>query len=94
MEDKANRVLDGYETDEIFSDAEKAALSLTDCIIGMPGRPDADTEAKLNANFSEAEIAELVLGVGLFHGMSKVLIALGLEPEQMPITVIPTPGSS
>lgn len=33
------------------------------------------------------------MGVGLFLGMSKVLICLGLEPEQMETTVLPTPGS-
>jgi hypothetical protein len=35
----------------------------------------------------------MALGVGLFLGMSKVLINLGLEPEDMPVTVMPTPGS-
>ena len=44
-------------------------------------------------HYSDPEIAELILGVGLFMGMSKVLIALGLEPEQMDTTVLPTPGS-
>jgi hypothetical protein len=29
----------------------------------------------------------------LFLGMSKVLITLGLEPEGMDTTVLPTPGS-
>ena len=41
---------------------------------------------------SDAEIVELALGVGLFMGMSKVLICLGLEPEEMQTTVVPTPG--
>jgi hypothetical protein len=35
----------------------------------------------------------MALGVGCFLGMSKVLIMLGLEPEEMPVTVVPTPGS-
>jgi alkylhydroperoxidase family enzyme len=47
----------------------------------------------LKAHFSDAEIVELALGVGLFLAMSKVLINLGLEPESMPTTLIPTPGS-
>lgn len=34
---------------------------------------------------------ELALGLGLFHGFSKMLIALGLEPDEMPTTVLPTP---
>ena len=94
MEDKASRVEDGYATDDAFTDPEKAVLSLTDSIIGVPGSSDADTRALLEAHLTQAEIAELALGVGLFHGMSKVLITLGLEPEQMPVTVVPTPGSS
>lgn len=36
---------------------------------------------------------ELLLGVALYHGMSKVLIVLGLEPESMPVTELPTPGA-
>jgi len=47
----------------------------------------------LAEHFTRSEIAELAMGVGLFLGMSKVLIILGLEPESMPTTVIPTPGS-
>jgi len=53
----------------------------------------ASVRAELEQQFSAAEIAELAMGVGLFLGMSKALINLGLEPEGMPTTVIPTPGS-
>ena len=52
-----------------------------------------ETRQALKANFSDAEIVEMALGVGMFMGMSKVLINMGLEPENMPVTVIPTPGS-
>ena len=71
---------------------EVAALKLTDAIIGIPRPPDEETVQALKAHFSAAEITELALGVGLFLGMSKVLINLGLEPEDMPVTVVPTPG--
>jgi alkylhydroperoxidase family enzyme len=84
-------VTDGYE--QRFGARETAALRLTDAIIGS-GRPlDPAVREALYAQFSEAEIAELALGVGLFLAMSKVLICLGLEPETMPVTVVPTPGS-
>jgi len=59
--------------------------------------PQPLTQAQLKhlqSHFTAAELAELTLGVGLFLGMSKVLIALGLEPVDMPVTVVPTPGSS
>ena len=36
----------------------------------------------------------MALGVALFHGFSKMLIALGREPDEMETTVIPTPTPS
>ncbi len=83
--------MDGYES--VLTEAEAAALALTDAIIGNPETLSAKTKQVLKDNYSDAEIVELALGVGLFLGMSKVLINLGLEPEDMPITVYPTPGS-
>ena len=75
------------------SDKEAAALALTDLLINVPKEPDAQLADSLREHFEDAELAELILGVGLFLGMSKVLITLGVEPEDMPTTVIPTPGS-
>lgn len=72
---------------------QRLALALTDALIGIPQPPDVSMQAELEAHFDREELAELSLGVGLFLGMSKVLIALGLEPETMPVTVVPAPGS-
>ena len=91
-EGKVANIGEGYET--ALAPEEAAVLRLTDAIIGIPGPPDDDTQAVLKAHYSDAELAELALGVGLFLGMSKVLINLGLEPEDMPVTVLPTPGTS
>ena len=33
------------------------------------------------------------VGLALFHGVSKMLIALGCEPEEMETTVHRTPGT-
>jgi hypothetical protein len=33
------------------------------------------------------------MAMALFHGISKLLIVLGCEPEQMDVTVMPTPGT-
>lgn len=82
---------DGYETR--LPEAAVAALKLTDALIGVPRAPDDACRQALRRHFDDAEIVELALGVGLFLGMSKVLITLGLEPEDMPVTVMPTPGS-
>ena len=85
------QIEDGYEAR--LDEKAVAALQLADDIIGLPGRLTEEQKARLSNHYSDAEIAELALGVGLFLGMSKVLITLGLEPEQMDTTVLPTPGS-
>ena len=69
------------------------ALTLTDDIIGLPGRLGQDSWRELRESFTEAELLEMAMGVGLFMGMSKVLITLGLEPDEMDTTVLPTPGA-
>ena len=89
-EERVERIADGYE--KALEPAQAAALQLTDAIIGAPASPSDDIQQALKAHYSEAEIAEIALGVGLFLGMSKVLINLGLEPEDMPVTVVPTPS--
>lgn len=91
-EERANAVDDDYALR--FSAPEVAALRLTDAIIGDPETWSAADRAALADHYSPAAVGELALGVGLFLGMSKVLILLGLEPESMPVTVLPTPGSS
>jgi alkylhydroperoxidase family enzyme len=90
-ETKVEQIVDGYE--EVLSPAETAALQLTDAIIGHPQSLSEASREALKANYSDAEIVEMALGVGMFMGMSKVLINLGLEPEEMPLTIVPTPGS-
>lgn len=51
----------------------------------------SEVQAELRRHFTDDQIVELALGVGLFHALSKTLIVLGLEPEHMPTTVLPTP---
>lgn len=92
QEDKVAQITDGYAA--ALPPAEAAALALTDALIGVPRPPDEAAQQALKAQYSDPEIAEIALGVGLFLGMSKVLINLGLEPEDMPVTVLPTPHPS
>ncbi|MFT7652096.1 MAG: alkylhydroperoxidase family enzyme [Limisphaerales bacterium] len=90
-EEKVELIDDGYE--DKLAPHEVAALKLTDDIVGIPGQLDNADAKLLKQHFNTAELAELGLSVGLFMGMSKVLITLGLEPKEMPITLIATPGS-
>jgi hypothetical protein len=59
----------------------------------MPAPLSQSQIENLRSHYTAAELVELALGVGLFLGMSKVLITLGLEPEDMPVAIIPAPGS-
>jgi len=43
------------------------------------------------AHFTPAQIVELTAGVALFMGFSKIAIALGSAPDDMPTMVVPTP---
>lgn len=93
IEEQVELIDDGYQ-EAALSPRDKAALSLTDAIIGDPRSLDAAAQAELRRQFTPEELAELGLGVGLFMALSKVLITLGLEPEQMDTTIVPTPGSA
>jgi alkylhydroperoxidase family enzyme len=89
-EAEVDQVRDGYEESSL-SARDVAALHFTDAILHDPARVTPALQEELRRHFSEPEIVELALAVGLFHALSKVLITLGLEPEDMPLTVVPTP---
>ena len=43
------------------------------------------------AHFTPAEIVELTAAISIFMGFSKIALALGGVPDDMPVTVQPTP---
>ncbi len=90
-EEKIEEIKDGYE--KVLDEKTTAALLLTDQIIGAARTLEKQNKFLINRNLTREERAEISLGVGLFMGMSKVLIALGLEPEEMETTLVRTPGS-
>jgi len=73
-------------------DATKAALEWADVILGGGDVEDDAVVDRLRAHFTPAEIVELTYAIGTFGGYSKQIIVLGLEPEALPLTVIPAPG--
>jgi alkylhydroperoxidase family enzyme len=92
-EAQVDHIADGYERSPLPA-REIAALRFTDAIISNPRPIDAALQTALRQHFSDAQLVELGLGVGLFMALSKVMITLGLEPESMPTTVLPTPGGA
>lgn len=84
-------VTDDYPQSSVLSPAEKAALRFTDSLIHDPALLDGAARDDLHRHFSAAQIEELGIGVALFLALAKVLITLGLEPDEMGTTVLPTP---
>ena len=91
-EEVVDDITDGYETSARLSDAEKAALKFTDALIHDPELLNGDERAALQRHLTPAQVAELGLGVTLFLALAKALITMGLEPEEMDRTVLPTPA--
>jgi len=89
-EERAALIDDGYERSAELSDAHKAVLAFTDAMLAG-GAPPAPAVRELRSHYTDAQLAELGLGVALFHGMSKMLIVLGMEPDEMDTTVSATP---
>ena len=52
---------------------------------------DDDLRAAVLAHFTPAQVVELTAGIALFMGFSKIAIALGSAPADMPTMVVPTP---
>ena len=67
------------------------ALKFTDHFIYTPSPLPKKLLVEIKDAYTRSQITELALGLGLFHGFSKMLIALGREPSEMETTVIPTP---
>ena len=58
------------------------------------GHPsDPALAERMRRHYSEAELVELTYAMGTFIGYGKQIMVLGLEPEGLPLTVVPTPGA-
>lgn len=84
--------------DDAWSDTElsvrqKAALGFADAYLAAEGTMSPSQRAAFEEQFDPAQQTEIGVGLALFHGFSKVLIALGCEPDEMATTELPTPGS-
>ncbi len=76
-----------------LSERQKAAPAFADAFLDADGPMDDAVRDAFESEFSPEQQTEIGVGLALFHGFSKVLIALGCEPEEMAVTELPTPGS-
>jgi len=90
-EQQVEQISDGH-AESSLPERSKLALAFADAFLA--GRePELSVEVALREEFSDAELVEMGIGLALFHGLSKLLIGLGCEPDQMDTTEVRTPGS-
>lgn len=77
-----------------MSDRQKVALGFADAYLAAEGPMGDAARSAFDAEFDGDQQTELGVGLALFHGFSKVLIALGCEPEEMDTIELPTPGAA
>lgn len=89
-EDIAALVDEGYES-SVLDERYKTVVAYADAFLAGVGPPSREVRAALQAELTDEQIVELSMALALFHGFSKMLIVLGLEPESMSTLVLPTP---
>jgi len=70
----------------------QVALAWADMLLAGGHVTDPALEGRMRLHFDPAEILELTYAMGTFIGYGKQIMILGLEPENLPLTVVPTPG--
>jgi len=88
-EDRVDLITDDYATSDL-DERHKVVLRYVDTMLHDPHGMTDELRAALAEHFDEGQLVELTLGIGLFHGFSKIAVALGPPPE-MPTMVVPTP---
>jgi alkylhydroperoxidase family enzyme len=71
----------------------RLALEWADIVLGGGHGAGDDLRRRLLDEFTPAEVVELTYAIGTFIGYSKQIITLGMEPEHLDVTVVPTPGA-
>jgi alkylhydroperoxidase family enzyme len=85
-------IVDDWQRGSLPAD-HKAVLGLTDAMLAGDAALDERLRAALEAHFSKAQVVELAAGIALFMGFSKIAIALGGIPDDMPVMRSPVPGT-
>jgi uncharacterized peroxidase-related enzyme len=74
-----------FETDEMFSPAERAALRLAQAAASVPNRATQTHYDALAPHFSEAEICEITATVALFGFLNRWNDSLATDLEDSPL---------
>ena len=89
-EDRVDLIRDDYAS-STFGRARQGRDLVRRHDAARPARDDRRRSATRSPPSSTTgELVELTLGIGLFHGFSKIAVALGPPPD-MPTMIVPTP---
>lgn len=86
-----DEIRDGHETGAL-DEARRAVLAWTDAFLSC-AEPDDELREAMDGQFDRPQQVELTAGIALFMGFSKIAIALGGVPDDMPVMKTPMPGS-
>jgi alkylhydroperoxidase family enzyme len=89
-EELVDRIRDDWSQRDL-SARHKAALRAVDAFHDDAGALDDAAKKELLASFTPAELVELGAGIALFMGFSKIAVALGGLPDEIPVHEQPTP---
>jgi 4-carboxymuconolactone decarboxylase len=80
LSEAESRELADWRNSKAFSPRERAALAYTDAMTRDIAVPDSVFDA-LRSHFSEREIVDLTVLVGIYNMHTRVFTALGIDPE-------------
>lgn len=90
-EEVVDRIRDDWSQRDL-APRHQAALRAVDAFHDDAGALDDAAKQQLLAAFSPAELVELGAGIALFMGFSKIAVALGGLPDEIPVHEQPTPA--
>jgi AhpD family alkylhydroperoxidase len=88
-EDRVDLITDDFGSSTLGT-RDKAVIRYVDTMLHDPHGMTPELRATLASELDDGQLLELTLGIGLFHGFSKIAVALGPPPE-MPTMLVPTP---
>ena len=81
-EERVELIEDGFEASSL-AERDKLILAYTDLFLHNPGGIDDDIKARMQNNFSDAQIVELTAGLALFMGFSKIAISSAISARRL-----------
>ncbi len=92
VDESAVAQIQNHRASTVLTARDKALLAYVDLLLTIPGAIDERVTAQLLTHFSPAQIVELTAAAAVFLGFSKLAIALGPVPDDLPRMLMPLPA--